>query len=318
MRRYQPLTALRAFEAVARLKSISAAATELHVTRPAVSKQVTLLEQALGLPLLNRSGNAIQLTPAGEELLEGLQQAFDIISASMDSVRASATQSRRLRILACRDFASSWLAARVGTFLVENPGISLELIAEKNGNWRFEDDFDFRIFYGMAGEQVSGRYIQSEICHWIDLPVCTQGFADRYLSEGQPPSMAPALIDANYDIWEEWCLFTGFQSGGPREKTTIFNETTLCLSVAKSGGGLTIGDSFLALPAILAGDLVVPFPVGLLSAQSYSLYAPATRKPDAAAIKFENWLKGAVDVYQESVLQALTDRNIKVYARSDG
>ena len=123
MRRNQPLTALRAFEAVGRLKSISAAASELHVTRPAVSKQVTVLEAFLDQQLLTRTGNAIELTAAGEELLVGLRQGFDVISSAVEAVGGRTRQSKRLRILVCRDFASSWLASRVGQFLVENPRI---------------------------------------------------------------------------------------------------------------------------------------------------------------------------------------------------
>ncbi len=317
MRKHQPLTALRAFEASARLGSVSAAAVELHVTRPAVSKQVSLLETTLDVPLLIRTGNAIRLTPAGEELLVGLHQAFDIISSTMEAVRSRARQSKRLRVLVCRDFAASWLASRVGSFLVENPGVSLEVIAERNGNLRLGEDFDFRIFYGMPGQHAGTGLIETELCRWIDLLVCTSDFAQRYLSHDLKPCDAPCLIDANYDVWDEWCTFTGFLPGGPRKNTTIFNETTLCLSVATSGGGLTIGDSFLALPAIIAGDLIVPFASGLLSAQSYSLYTSPGRKPSAAARKFSAWLKAAVESYQASVLRALGDRNIRVVTRDE-
>ena len=181
---------------------------------------------------------------------------------------------------------------------------------------RLDEDFDFRIFYGMAGDQSATRLIETELCRWIDLPVCTKGFAQRYLSKGLKASDAPCLIDANYDIWDEWCGLTGFNAGGARKDTTIFNETTLCLSVATSGGGLTIGDSFLALPAIIAGDLIVPFSTGLLSAQCYSLYTSPGRKPSPAARMFSAWLKDAVESYQASVLRELGDRNIKVVTRS--
>ncbi len=51
------LNALRAFEATARLRSFSAAATELSVTHGAVSRHIRLLEDSLGLPLLKRSAH---------------------------------------------------------------------------------------------------------------------------------------------------------------------------------------------------------------------------------------------------------------------
>ena len=100
MRRLHSLTALRAFEAVSRLKSISAAAEELRVTRPAVSKQVTQLEATLGLQLLVRSGNVIQLTAAGEELFDGLRRSFDLMSATLAAVGRSMTHHLRAELAA--------------------------------------------------------------------------------------------------------------------------------------------------------------------------------------------------------------------------
>lgn len=316
MRKHQSLTALRAFEAVARLNSISSAAEELHVTRPAVSKQVAQLESDMGCPLLLRTGNVIRLTPAGRELFLALQQAFDLIQLTTDTISRRARQGEHLRVLVCRDFASSWLAGQVGKFLVANPGISVEITAENNGTFRLDEDFDFRIFYGMQGARAGGGLEETELCRWIDLLVCTQAFAESYLGEGHKPCDAPYLIDANYDVWEEWCALTGLDPGGPRRQQTLFNETTLCLSVAASGGGLTIGDSFLALPAIRAGELIVPYPLGLVSEQNYSLYKPRARPNSPASQKFETWLRGAIDAYQVAVRQALAEKGIRVVERA--
>ena len=73
MRKWRSLTALRACEAVARTGSVSAAAAELHVTHPAISKQIALLEEDMGCALFERTGNRIRLTDAGQELYAGLK-----------------------------------------------------------------------------------------------------------------------------------------------------------------------------------------------------------------------------------------------------
>ncbi len=315
MRKNLPLTALRAFEAVARLRSISSAADELNVTRPAVSKQVSLLEASLEISLLLRAGNAIRLTPAGKELFDGLQRSFDIMASTVEGVSAQSRQSNRLRILVCRDFASSWLAAHVGAFLVENSGVALEVTSENNGNLRLDENFDFRIFYGMAGQFAKSGLSETQLCKWVDIPVCTPSFAHQYFDGTRKPCEAPFLIDANYDIWDEWCSYTGFDLGGSRKHTTVFNETTLCLSVATTGGGLTFGDSFLTLPAIISGDLISPFPFGLVSSQNYSLYTSTTGRSSRVARKFEAWLRGAINSYEADVLRALGERHIKVITR---
>ena len=71
-----PLNALRAFEAAARHLSFKQAAHELHVTAGAVSQQVRLLEQRLGVQLFERLTRQVILTPAGEAYLAPVRQAF--------------------------------------------------------------------------------------------------------------------------------------------------------------------------------------------------------------------------------------------------
>ena len=62
------LRQLRTFEAVARLKSYSGAANEMHVSQPTVSKQIKVLHEEIGIPLLEQIGKKIFLTEAGREL----------------------------------------------------------------------------------------------------------------------------------------------------------------------------------------------------------------------------------------------------------
>ena len=314
MRKLRSLTSLRAFEAVARNCSVSAAAAELNVTRPAISKQVALLERDLACQLLHRDGNRISLTAAGEELQAGLRQAFDLISTSVESLARRTAQGERVRVLVCRDFASSWLAGQVGTFLVGNPGISVEITAERNGNFRLGEDFDFRIFYGPERPVVPTGLGQSELCRWIDMPVCAPGFADHYLRSGKSLAEAPQLVDANYDIWTDWCAYAGLEPGPARQRT-LFNETNLCMSAAAAGSGIAIGDSFLNMPLIRQGQLTVPFKVGLLSAQTYSLYSPQMPGPSKAARRFEDWLRAAIKTYQSTILRALSPLGIRVVGR---
>ena len=315
MRKWRSLTALRAVEAVARTGSVTAAAAELHVTHPAISKQIALMEQDIGCALFERTGNRIRLTDAGQELYLGLKQAFDLISSTTESVARRSGQGDRVRLLVCRDFASGWLAGQIGVFLVANPGISVEITTEKNGNFRPGEDFDFCIFYGMHGQHKNGALLESELCRWIDMPVCTQSFAQRYLQPGRRVCDAPYLIDNNYDVWDEWCQFADFDPGGPRSHSTLFNETTMCVSVAASGGGLTIGDTFLTLPLVLLGELTVPFKFGVVSAKTYSLFTSEKSGKSTAATRFEHWLKASVSTYQSKVLEQLAMRSIQIIKR---
>ena len=313
MRTLPSLTALRACEAVARTGSVTAAGAELHVTRPAVSKQIALLEQELGCVLFERRGNRIQPTAAGGLLCDALKEAFDLISSAAQTIVHHAETDERVRVLVCRDFAASWLGTRVGAFLVANPGISVEITAEKNATFRLDQDFDFRIFYGIFGTHAKATLVEKELCRWIDMPVCTRNFADQYLRPDYQGDI-PHLVDANYDVLQEWMQFAAVDFGQRRLRSTLFNESTLPISVAASGGGLAIGDSFLTLPLIESGELIVPYKVGLLSAQTYCVFKPrgTLRK---AAERFERWLRDAVTEYQSSVLQDLRRHGIDIIDR---
>ena len=66
MNRLPPMQALRAFDAAARLQSLSRAAETLHVTHGAISHQIKALESELGVSLVERAGRGIRLTEEGE------------------------------------------------------------------------------------------------------------------------------------------------------------------------------------------------------------------------------------------------------------
>ncbi|MEO1767749.1 LysR family transcriptional regulator [Thiobacter aerophilum] len=121
------LRQLRAFETVARLKSFSRAAEELHVTQPTVSKQIRLLQEAVGLPLLEQVGKKVFLTEAGEKLyatcaswLEAWSR-FEQTIADMKGVKQG-----RLRIAAVTT-TKYFMPRLLGPFCKQYPGIDVAL-----------------------------------------------------------------------------------------------------------------------------------------------------------------------------------------------
>jgi DNA-binding transcriptional LysR family regulator len=118
---------LRIFEAVARHRSISRAAGELHLTQPAVSMQMKQLEELIGLPLLEQIGRRICLTEAGESLC---LHARDI-AARMAQLNASMEQFRGLERgllrLAVVSTANYFLPALIAEFNARHPGVRVSL-----------------------------------------------------------------------------------------------------------------------------------------------------------------------------------------------
>ncbi|MGK0399105.1 MAG: DNA-binding transcriptional LysR family regulator [Gammaproteobacteria bacterium] len=314
MRKRQTLTALRAFEAVARHNSFTLAASELIVTRPAISKQVRLLEENLNCQLLIRTNNEIELTTAGIELFNGLRQAFDLIAATTKRISTRSRDNMSINILVERDFASSWLAERIGQFLLQHPGISIEINAEHNDELRFEEDFSFRIFY--RGKKFCPEFFQQQLlCHWIDIPLCTPEYAKEHISASNNLESAHLIIDRTYDPWQDWFHYSKQSVPCNQEPQTLFNETTLCLNAALAGGGVAIGDSILGFSSMLAGNLIPPFKAGLKSEEAYLILTPKEVQLTRAEKVFEGWLLDTMEQYQQSARSYFESQSIVIIER---
>ena len=125
MRQIPPLTAIRAFEAAARLENFTAAAAELGMTQAAVSYQVKALEERIGASLFVREKGRAALTPLGRQLLPALSQAFDGIAQAFAATREE--DEALLTVATTFTFANTWLAWRLGGFQVEHPDLAVRL-----------------------------------------------------------------------------------------------------------------------------------------------------------------------------------------------
>lgn len=121
------LRQLRTFEAVARLKSFSRAAEELHVTQPTVSKQIRLLHEEVGLPLLEQIGKKVFLTEAGEQLYATCADwletwgRFEQTIADLKGIKQG-----RLRVAAVTT-TKYFMPRLLGPFCAQYPGIDIAL-----------------------------------------------------------------------------------------------------------------------------------------------------------------------------------------------
>ena len=120
------LNALRAFEGAARLGSLGKAAAELHVTHGAISRQVRLLEDELGVALFRREGRGLRLTEAGLRLGEATGAAFAQIEASVRGLRRGADPDTR--VIGCPgSLLARWMIPRLEQLRQDLPGLQLHL-----------------------------------------------------------------------------------------------------------------------------------------------------------------------------------------------
>ncbi|MGY4876354.1 LysR family transcriptional regulator [Vreelandella aquamarina] len=110
---------LEDFIALARTRHFSRAADEQHVTQPTFSRRIKLLEEEMGVTLINRQTLPLSLTPSGEEFLTLCEQVTERVRLTRDRVREiSAGQQRRIMLAAPQSllahFLPEWLAANGG------------------------------------------------------------------------------------------------------------------------------------------------------------------------------------------------------------
>ncbi|MEO7681947.1 MAG: LysR family transcriptional regulator, partial [Sphingomonas sp.] len=141
MRRLPPLTAIEAFVQVARLGSIKAAAQDLSLSAPALSRRVQALERFIGRPLFDRRHQAVVLNADGERLLQQIAPALDSLSDAVE-VMTSGTDVLRLRLGILPLFAAQRLFPHLAELRAMHPELHLDIDTAGHGVARLGDGLD--------------------------------------------------------------------------------------------------------------------------------------------------------------------------------
>ena len=121
---------LRAFEATARLLSVTRAAEELHIAQPTVSLQLRDLADNVGMPLFEQQGRRLQLTQAGDELQETVREVFNLWTRFESRIAELKGAHRGTLRLAAVTTAEYLLPQLLGPFCEAYPGVEVQLAVE--------------------------------------------------------------------------------------------------------------------------------------------------------------------------------------------
>jgi LysR family glycine cleavage system transcriptional activator len=141
------LSALRAFEATARLLNFTKAAAELNVTHAAIAQHVRGLEADLGEQLVQRQGRGLALTQNGHNLAMRLQAGFEEIAFGIDDLRRL-HDNRPMGVTVTPAFAANWLMPRMGAFWRDHPDIPLNIQPSTEIVDLVRSPFDIAIRFG--------------------------------------------------------------------------------------------------------------------------------------------------------------------------
>lgn len=282
--RLPSLTALRAFEATARLQSVAAAADELCVTPGAVSLQIKELETALGMALFLRRPRRLVLTHPGETYYRSIRMAFSLMREATAEMMARPGQGR-LTVACTPGFAVQWLVPRLGRFEAANPGVDVRISASNRLCDFTQDGIDLAIRHGIGPYEglVGERLIDDDL-----VPVCSPALLD---GTGCPPALdaLPLLHDEHRHDWTLWADAAGIPTGDTA-RGTVFTDGNGAVEAAKAGLGIALARRSLVERELEAGTLVAPFPHGVASAFAYYLVFPPEAMDRPAVVAFRSWL----------------------------
>ncbi|MDT9000125.1 LysR substrate-binding domain-containing protein [Paucibacter sp. APW11] len=234
--RIPPIQCLLAFEAVARLRSVSLAAEELSVTPSAVSHRIKQLETQLGLKLFSRD---FGLSEDGKAYLPPVRQGLKSLQ-QVPGHASGKSQGTRLRLAVTPTFSRQILLPRLALFRHAYPEIELIMQVSIPLMDVKAEDADLEIRYG------TGPYAgleQRRILSDALTPVCSP----EYLHEFGPfegfDSAADIgrarLIRSPLDPWSTWFQAHGIELDEPRAGAQ-FNDVGLALDAAAAGFGVAL------------------------------------------------------------------------------
>lgn len=284
--RMPPLSALRAFEAAARLESFSRAADEIHVTHGAVSHQVRALEGFLGVALFVRSGRRVALTADGRYFAERVRAALIQIGEAAASI-SRPERANRLRISVLPSFGARWLLPRVGRFMERHPGLDLSIETTTRLADFSRDEADVAIRFGRGNwPNVNAELFMSDEF----FPVCSPSFNGGRLPKRPAELMRyPLLLASEGEYWAPWFREAKLDLPEPAQGTA-FSDAALMLQAAIDGRGIALARRSIAEADLANGSLVRLFDIALQSDWSYFLVWPKHSPPSAALDALRAWL----------------------------
>ena len=296
-----PLQTLRAFRQAAQAQNLRAAAEQLNLTHGAISQQIRLLEERLGVALFDRVGRGVRLNAAGAALLARVQQALALLEAGEREARAQGQAPQRvLRVSMLPSFAQCWLLPRLSRWQRAHPGWRLAIDARQTVVDVLGPGVDVAIRYG---QQPWAGAVAKALGQECLLPVASPSQADALRGLDAADLLRFPML-AGTAGWELWLRPAGVVEPPP-EPVASFNDAGLLLQAAEVGLGLALARGVLVLDRLREGRLLPLHPLTVPSPRSYWLVAsePSWQRPEVQAL--HAWLLAQLAESERELAQLL-------------
>lgn len=281
-----PLNWLCTFEASARCLNFTHAARELCLTQGAVSQQMRLLEDHIGVTLFKRLPRGLSLTEEGQSYLPVVQDAISRLAAGTSELFSQREQTP-IKIRGSLSFFVHWLAPRLTDFKACYPQIDIRYISNL---WvkDIDDEDDLEIRWGNGGWPglINHRLTWDKL-----FPVCSPDLAARHpLHEVADLAQHTLLHVLGYEEgWGYWLSMVGEERVDP-SRGMQFDTLLASLRVAELGQGIALGRSSMVEDLLLEGRLVAPLTHRVEASESFYLVRRSGIELPPDAELFASWL----------------------------
>ncbi|WP_324682297.1 transcriptional regulator GcvA [Bibersteinia trehalosi] len=283
-----PLNALKAFESAARHLNFTKAAEELFVTQAAVSHQIKLLEDFLSIQLFHRRNRILELTESGLQYFEEIRPLLEQLAKATDKIRAK-NNRQILTISVPQTFGMQWLVPRLNDFHEKFPDVEVRIKGVDQDEGQLGKEIDVAIYYG------NGKWDNLESVCLAEAPLVILA-SPKYLAEN-PLNTPDDIIGKmllhvfSRNKWKRTIEhFKLDDKIDVEEAGTMFSHTFMALQAAMHNQGVAIANKILAQHEIEQGNLIEPFPTGLIDEKTFYVVYPHQMAEVLKVQLFVEWI----------------------------
>ena len=285
------LDLLKTFERAAFHGNLTRAAEELCITQAAVSRQIGLLEEQLGVKLFKRSNRGISLTEHAQPLYETLHTALADIATAVTQIHQLSTNAElRLTLAIDNAFADTWFKRRFLQLREQYPNIQFEL--QLISNSQPVPNADLQIIYWPENKPLHCEGYKAEFIYQaMDFVVCspkviTDSAPLKDLSDLKHHSL---LHEFTAELWPNWLQQFGVEDVDASQGA-IVHDASLCLEMAANGEAVILSDDLVAADYLADGRLIKPLPYVRPNEGKIFLLQKNQQVDSAAVLAFKDWL----------------------------